>query len=69
MNNILQVNDKKTLFSYNTTFNIDDFYMSPLVCRHPLLKNEPAFLCVYLFYEMKTATTHVELFDYIKLVT
>ena len=29
VNNLLEVYDKKTLFSYDTTFNIGDFYMTP----------------------------------------
>jgi len=68
VNNILDVYDKKTLFSYDTTFNIGDFYMTPLVCRHPLLKNDPPFPCAFLFHDTKTAETHECFFKYIQEV-
>ena len=68
VNNLLEVNDKKTLFSYDTTFNIGDFYMTPLICRHPLLKNDPAFPCAFLFHETKTTETHKCFFKYIQEV-
>jgi hypothetical protein len=68
VNNVLNVNHNRTLFSYDTTFNIGDFYMSPLVCRHPLFKNEPSFPIAFLFHETKTAPTHKVLFNFVKEV-
>ena len=61
VNNLSEVNDKK--FSYDTTF-----YMTPLICRHPFLKNDPAFPCAFLFHETKTTETHKCFFKYIQEV-
>ena len=44
VNDILAEFGGHVFFSYDTTFNIDDFFVSPLLCRHPYLENDLAIL-------------------------
>ena len=42
VNNLLTEFGLHVLFSYDTTFNIGDFLVSPLLGRHPFLENDIA---------------------------
>ena len=47
-----------TLF-YDTTFNIgDDFYVSPLIVKHMLFKNNPSIPVAFLIHERKYQRHH-----------
>ncbi|KAF6215694.1 hypothetical protein GE061_000025 [Apolygus lucorum] len=53
--------DTITLY-YVTTFNLGDFYVSPLVMRHELFKQCPSIPLAYHVHEAKTTTTHESFF-------
>ena len=38
LNSIIKLKDKEFLFSYNTTFSLGEFYVSPLVFKHILFE-------------------------------
>ena len=59
---VLLLNSKLQLLSYDTTFQLGDFYVSPLVFRHTLFKEIPCMPVMFLIHERKFAETHQEMF-------
>lgn len=51
--------------SYDTTFNLGDFYVSPLSYRHPLFKSEPVILLAYLVHDNKNNNVHSSFFNFL----
>jgi hypothetical protein len=65
MNNMLTVIKQPCIATYDTTFNIGDFYMSVFLLRHGLLEQEPAVPLFYLFHDRKFEENHLALFKVI----
>ena len=52
MEDVLRLPSKHQLLSYDTTFSLGEFYVSPLLYRHNVFNNDPvmmaaAFLASY----------------------
>ena len=64
---LLDIDD--TTFSiclgYDTTFNLGDFYVTPLIFRHILFENRPTIPLAFLIHERKYQKCHERLFDYL----
>ena len=50
------------LLSYDTTFELGDFYVSPLIFRHTLFSEAPCIPAMFLVHERKLTETHQEMF-------
>ena len=50
------------LLSYDTTFLLGDFYVSPLVFRHTIFRENPCIPVMFLLHERKFKETHQEMF-------
>lgn len=48
--------------SYDTTFQLGDFYVSPLIFRHTLFKEIPYMPVMFLIHERTFMETHQEMF-------
>lgn len=56
---ILQMgSERPQLLSYDTTFQLGDFYLSPLLYRHTLFSDSPVIPALFLIHERKFQTTH-----------
>ena len=51
------------LLSYDTTFQLGDFYLSTLAFRHTLFKEAPVIPVAFLIHERKLQACHEELFN------
>ena len=64
MDRILQIESQsKQLFSYDTTFNLGDFFVSPLLFRHTIFKESPVIPGLFLIHERKLQKNHEILFE------
>ena len=52
--------------SYDTTFNMGDFYMSVLLYRHTEFNESPVIPLSFLIHERKLNSTHINFFTYMK---
>ena len=43
---------------YDTTFKLGDFYVTPIVFRHVLLRGEPCLPLCFMVYRRKFQSTH-----------
>ena len=50
------------ILSYDNTFLLGDFYVSPLIFRHTLFKEAPCIPSMFLIHERKFTETHQEMF-------
>lgn len=46
------------LLSYDTTYNLGDFYVSPLLFRHTLFEDAPVMPAAFLIHEKRTQFAH-----------
>ena len=46
------------LLSYDTTFQLGNFYISPLLFRHTIFSNKPTILAIFMLHERKKTETH-----------
>lgn len=61
LDNILLVESKcPQLLSYDTTFQLGDFYLSPLLFRHTLFSESPVVPALFLLHERKFKSVHDE---------
>ena len=44
--------------SYDTTFNLGDFYITPILFRHIVLENSPVIPLAFMIHERKYESTH-----------
>ena len=51
------------LLSYDTTFQLGDFYVSVLSFRHTIFQEDPVIPAAFLLHERKHALYHIEFFD------
>ena len=59
----LQSSDAPTLFvSYDTTFNIGDFYVTPLVFRHIMFESSPCIPLAFMIHQRKYQSLHEDFF-------
>ena len=54
--------DERQLLSYDTTFQLGDFYLSPFIFRHTKFEENPCIPAMFLFHERKFTETHKEMF-------
>ena len=63
LNSVLTLkSDEPVLLSYETTFNVGDFFVSVLVFRHVLFKNGVTIPAAFLIHDRKNQSTHDEFF-------
>ena len=53
------------LVSYDTTYNLGDFYVSPLLFSHTLFEGAPVTLVAFLIHEKRTQFPHQIFMDFI----
>ena len=58
---VLQIGGDQ-LLSYDTTFQLGDFYVSPLIFRHTIFKERPCIPVMFLLHERKFTEVHKEMF-------
>ena len=61
-NKVLQLKDAGQLLSYDTTFQIGDFYVSTLLFRHLIFEECPCIPALFVIHERKFSEIHQELF-------
>lgn len=57
--------DSPVCLVYDTTFNLGDFYVSPLVFRHVLFESTPWMPLPFLVHDRKLQKSHNRLFEYL----
>ena len=62
---VLQLKEVGQLLSYDTTFDLGDFYVSPLIFRHIIFKESPCIPALFLVHERKLQLTHESLFSFV----
>ena len=66
MNNLLQLgNIHGQLFSYETTFEMGDFYVSALLIHHVIFHGPPVIPVAFLLHERKLESSHDEFMKFI----
>ena len=58
---VLHVDSKHQLLSYDITFQLGDFYVSPLIFRHILFQENPCIPAMFLIHERKFTGMHEEM--------
>ena len=56
------------LLSYDTTFQVGDFYLSPLLFRHTAFTSSPIMPIAFLIHERKFQSAHEELMKHVSVV-
>ena len=51
LDRVLVLDTSSQLLSYDTTFKLGDFYVSPLIFRHTLFKETPCIPAMFLIHE------------------
>ena len=46
-NDILKCKDRNTYFTYDTTFNLGDFYLSTALVRNVIFTSQPTLPCLF----------------------
>ncbi len=68
LNSLLQVeSESPQLLSYDTTFQLGDFYLSAFLFRHTIFSSSPVIPCLFLLHERKFQSCHEELMREIAL--
>ena len=68
INRLLQLSGMKSyhqLLSYDTTFQLVDFYVSALLFRNVLFKKSPVMPAMFLVHERKLHSTHIQMMEVI----
>lgn len=60
---VLQLEHSSQLLSYDTTFQLGDFYVSTLLFRHIVFKEQPCIPAMFLIHERKLTETHRFMFQ------
>ena len=63
LDKVLLLESDNQLLSYDTTFQLGDFYVSPLIFRHTVFDKSPFVPAMFLLHERKLTSTHLELFN------
>lgn len=59
---VLSLKSNSQLLSYDTTFRLGDFYVSPFLIRHTFFNERPCIPAMFLIHERKFTETHEEMF-------
>ena len=59
---ILILAHESQLLSYDTIFQLGDFYVSPFIIRHSLFVQMPCIPVMFMIHERKFTVTHQEMF-------
>jgi len=54
--------------SYDTTFNLGDFYISILLFRYTIFQESPVVPLAYMIHERKYTSTHTAFFQYLQSI-
>ena len=57
------ISDRPQLLSYDTTFQLGDFYLSALLFRHTLFTNSPVIPALFLIHERKFEKIHAKFME------
>ena len=68
MNAMLHTFNGTVMETYDTTFNVENFFMSVFLIKHHLLKTEPVVPVVYMFHDRQLESTHSYLLSTVKKV-
>ena len=60
---VLMLDEGQQLLSYDTTFQLGDFYVSSLLFHHTLFREKPCIPAMFLIHERKFTETHQMLFQ------
>ena len=63
LDRVLLLKSESQLLSYDTTFQLGDFYLSPFNFCHTLFAEKPCIPAMFLLHEQKLTTTHHEFFN------
>ena len=66
MDKVLLLDCSSQMLSHDTTFQLGDFYVSPLLFRHTVFKNKPVIPAIFMLHERKKTETHRYLFNELK---
>ena len=58
LDKVLLLDCDHQLLSYDTTFQLGDFYVSPLLFRHTVFNNRPTIPAIFMLHERKKTETH-----------
>ena len=58
LDKVLLLDSCHELLSYDTTFQLGDFYLSPLLFRHTIFSNKPMIPAMFMLHERKKTETH-----------
>ena len=61
LDRVLVLHSPSQLLSYDTTFQLGDFYVSPFIFRHVVFKQRPCIPAMFLIHERKFTATHQEI--------
>ena len=61
MESVLQSNAQSQLLSDDTTFQLDDFYVSTLLFRNTFFTSSPVMSAFFIIHERKLKSVHAEL--------
>ena len=64
-NEILLINDSGIYCSYDTTFNLGDFYVTPIVFRHIVFKENPTIPLFFMIHQRKYQALHEQFLNII----
>ena len=69
INNLLKYSKKeKIFFVYDTTFNMCNYFVSPLCARFSMLEDDPTVPLAFFIHESKNELSHTWFFQHIKTV-
>ena len=60
-NKLLMLSNTFQLLSYDTTFQLGDFYVSPLIVRYSIFDQKPCVPLAFMIHERKFSSTHQEM--------
>ena len=58
--------DRQLILSYDTTFSLGEFYVSPLLFRNVYFNSNPVMPALFLIHERKLQSTHETLFSFLE---
>lgn len=65
---IMVKSQHSVLLSYDTTFKLGDFYLSPILFKHVLFVNAPVMPAAFLVHERKFQGVHEEFMSFVSVM-
>ncbi len=59
------LNDDPVIFHYDTTFNMGDYWVSPLIFRNSVMDGDPLIPLAFLIHTRKRQKDHREFFEHV----